>query len=94
MVLQQSGGSFQDVRMVSYTFQLLRTLQTGGKVVTLVAQAGFGLNTTDTYTFSFVLWSEAPDTFYVDFEDPANGYNRFGTSTNAYSTGLSWTSFG
>jgi hypothetical protein len=52
-------------------------------------QAGFGLNTTDTYTFSFVLRSEAPDTFYVDFEDPANGYNRFGTSTNAYSTGLS-----
>ena len=52
-------------------------------------QSGFGLNATDTYTFSFEIWSEAPDTFYVDFEDPANDYNRFGTSANAYSTGLS-----
>jgi len=52
-------------------------------------QADFGLNTTDTYTFSFVAWSESPDTFYVDFEDPANEYNRFGNSTHPYAFDLS-----
>ncbi len=53
------------------------------------SQTGFGLNTTDEYTFSFVMWSESPDTFYIDFEDPANGYNRFGDSSHEFATGLS-----
>ncbi len=54
-------------------------------------QVGFGLNATDSYTFSFVAWAEESDTLYVDFEDAreAVGYLRFGTSANAYSTGLS-----
>jgi hypothetical protein len=47
------------------------------------------LNATDEYTFSFVAWSESPDTFYVDFEDPANGYNRFGNSTHEFATNVS-----
>ncbi len=53
-------------------------------------QTGFGLNATDEYTFSFVMWSEAPDTFYIDFEDPANEFNRFGNSTHPFAFGLSW----
>ncbi|MFO7668519.1 MAG: Ig-like domain-containing protein [Bacteroidales bacterium] len=54
-------------------------------------QSGFGLNATDSYTFSFVAWSEASDTLYVDFEDAreAVGYNRFGTSAHEFSAGLS-----
>lgn len=52
-------------------------------------QSNYVTNATDEYTFSFVAWSESPDTFYVDFEDPANGYNRYGTSTHAFATGLS-----
>ncbi len=52
-------------------------------------QNDFGLNATDLYTFSFVAWSESPDTFYIDFEDPANGYNRFGNSTHEFASGIS-----
>ncbi|MDX2431911.1 MAG: sugar-binding protein, partial [Bacteroides sp.] len=52
-------------------------------------QTGFGLNTTDEYTFSFVMWSESPDTFYIDFEDPSNGYNRFGDTNSPLASGLS-----
>lgn len=55
----------------------------------MTGQTGFGLNPDDDYTLSFVLWSDAPDTFYVDFEDPANDYNRFGSSTHPSATGLS-----
>lgn len=54
----------------------------------LSGQSGFGCNATDTYTFSFVMWSEAADTFYIDFDDPANGYNRYGTSMHEYAFGL------
>jgi hypothetical protein len=52
-------------------------------------QQNFGCNETDMYQFSFVLWSEAPDTFYCDFEDPSNDYNRYGTSTVPEASGLS-----
>jgi len=48
-------------------------------------QATFGCNTTDQYTFTFVLWADESDTVDVDFEDSANGYNRYGTSTHEYS---------
>lgn len=55
-------------------------------------QQNFGCNTTDTYTFSFVLWADDSDTVNVDFEDPANEYNRYGSSTHEYSNGESdWT---
>ena len=54
-------------------------------------QNDFGLNATDSYTFSFMAWSEASDTLYVDFEDAreAVGFNRFGTSAHEFSVGLS-----
>jgi hypothetical protein len=55
----------------------------------ITGQSGFGLNTTDAYTLSFWMRSEAPDTFYVDFEDPANGYARFGTSSAPEASGIS-----
>lgn len=52
-------------------------------------QTGFGLNPTDEYTFSFEIWAESPDTFYIDFEDPSNDYNRFGDSNHEFAAGLS-----
>lgn len=59
-----------------------------------VIQQKFGCNTTDPYRFSFVMWATEPDTFNVDFEDPANGYNRYGVSTHELSNGESdWTMF-
>ncbi|MDA3821789.1 MAG: Ig-like domain-containing protein, partial [Bacteroidales bacterium] len=48
-------------------------------------QQGFGCNTTDMYTFSFVAWADAIRTCNVDFEDSSNGYNRYGTTTHEYS---------
>lgn len=51
-----------------------------------MTQQTFGCNTTDMYTFSFVLWAAEPDTVDVDFEDSNNGYNRYGTTTHEYST--------
>jgi len=46
-------------------------------------QTGFGCNNVDEYYFGFTIWSEAPDTFYVDFEDPndpTGNYLRYGAS--------------
>jgi hypothetical protein len=56
-------------------------------------QSGFGCNPTDPYQFSFVLWSEAADTFYCVFDDPNNSYNRYGSSLHEYTSGLNevWT---
>lgn len=47
---------------------------------------GWGLNTTDTYAFSFLLSAEESATFNVDFEDArdAVGYKRLGESVHAY----------
>ncbi|MEN8156096.1 MAG: Ig-like domain-containing protein [Bacteroidota bacterium] len=56
---------------------------------TQTRQVGYGCNATDSYTFSFVMWSDAPDTMYVDFEDSANGWRRYGASTHPFSNGLS-----
>ncbi len=51
---------------------------------------GWGLNTEDSYTLSFVLWADEPDTMNLDFEDarpdPIN-YNRYGTSNSELSNG-------
>ncbi len=38
------------------------------------------------YVFSFKAWADAPRTFTVDMEDVANGYPRYGVSTDATST--------
>jgi len=51
-----------------------------------LAQDGFGCNITDQYTFSFVAWADFDREIYVDFEDPANDYLRYGTTTSEYST--------
>jgi len=45
-------------------------------------QRGFGCNSLDSYYFSWVSWSESPDTFYIDFEDPANEYARYGSTSH------------
>ncbi len=50
-----------------------------------MTQQNFGCNTTDTYTFSFVLWADESDTVDVDFEDSSNDYNRYGTTTSELS---------
>ncbi|MFH0758506.1 MAG: T9SS type A sorting domain-containing protein [Bacteroidota bacterium] len=50
-------------------------------------QTGFGCNSTDTYLFSFVMWSEAADSFYINFEDPANDYFRYGSTSSEWSPG-------
>jgi uncharacterized protein YjdB len=52
-----------------------------------VTQQTFGCNTTDGYTFSFVLWADESDTVNVDFEDSNNGYNRYGSSTHELANG-------
>jgi len=44
------------------------------------------------FTFSFKAWSDSPSTdesnfFDVDFEDPNNGYNRYGFSTHPFAPG-------
>ncbi len=49
-----------------------------------LAQDGFGCNTTDQYTISFVAWADFDRIIYLDFEDPANDYLRYGTSTSEY----------
>lgn len=87
-VADEWSGSFQVVDGALYIPAPAGTANwwEGGAIS---GQAGFGLNPTDEYTFSFDCWSEAPDTFYVDFEDPSNDYNRFGDSSNPLSNGLS-----
>jgi hypothetical protein len=51
------------------------------------SQTGFGCNSEDTYLFSFVMWSEVADSFYIDFEDPANDYLRYGSTSSEWSPG-------
>lgn len=50
---------------------------------------GWGLNTTDSYTLSFVSWADAADTLNLDFEDARSevDYNRYGTSGHALAVG-------
>ena len=54
----------------------------------LQQQGGWGLNTADFYVFSFVLLSDDPDTFNVDFEDARAevGYHRYGVSDSEFAT--------
>ena len=53
----------------------------------LQQQGGWGLNTEDMYTLSFVLWADDTDTLNVNFEDArdAVGYNRYGVSSHELS---------
>ncbi len=51
------------------------------------SETGFGCNSEDTYLFSFVMWSEVADSFYIDFEDPANDYLRYGSTSSEWSPG-------
>jgi uncharacterized protein YjdB len=57
-----------------------------------VIQQNFGCNTTDQYWLTFVEWADESDTMNIDFEDPANGYNRYGSSAHEFSNSESdWT---
>jgi hypothetical protein len=38
-----------------------------------------------TYVLTFTAWADADRTFNIDFEDPGNSYNRFGSSTDPQS---------
>lgn len=60
----------------------------------LQQQGGWGLNTEDSYTFSFVAWADESDTLNLDFEDgrDAVDYIRLGTSESEYAGGTTdWT---
>ena len=60
----------------------------------LQQQGGWGLNTEDSYSLSFVIWADDSDTINLDFEDARGdvGYQRLGNSESEYAVGLTdWT---
>ncbi|MFC2089760.1 Ig-like domain-containing protein [Bacteroidota bacterium] len=91
--LEWTGGSGENPGYVTDGYMVLDPNPGGANPWDFTfVQQGFGCNTTDMYTFSFVAWADATRTFNVDFEDPSNDYNRYGTSTHEYSAGESdWT---
>ncbi|HDS08109.1 MAG TPA: T9SS type A sorting domain-containing protein [Bacteroides sp.] len=96
------NGYFNDVDAFGDALEWTGTRQVFDGVATIAAhewqtnvwdtrmdQQRFGCNTTDQYYLTFVAWGDDSDTLNVDFEDPSNDYNRYGTSTHELSTGES-----